>query len=80
MSYQRNAQIQPAMCTAQEFHRRRAETEMEKALAARQMSIAMLHLELAKIHRERREQLIAEDRTRPRDGVALRISRTDKEG
>ena len=71
MNYQRHAQFQPAMCTAQEFHRRRAETEMEKALAAGQMSVAMLHLELAKIHRQRREQLIAEDRARPRDGGRL---------
>jgi hypothetical protein len=48
--------------TAQEFHRRRSEAEMERALAAAKPSIAMIHLELAKIHRETRNQLAAEQR------------------
>jgi endonuclease/exonuclease/phosphatase family metal-dependent hydrolase len=69
----------PLACTPQEFHRRRAETEMERALGAGKMSISLIHLELAKIHRQRREQLLAEDRARPRNGAVLHIGRTDKE-
>lgn len=63
-----------------EFHRRRAEAEMEKALVAKKPSIAMLHLELARKHRERREQLIAENRGDLRLCAPLSIGRTDKEG
>lgn len=66
--------------TQQEFHRRRAESEMEKALAARNMSVSLVHLELAKIHRQRREQLVAEDRLPSSERAATIISRTDKEG
>ena len=53
---------------------------MEKALAARQPSVSLLHLELAKIHRQRREQIVAEDRERRLGDQAPRIFRTDKEG
>lgn len=63
-----------------EFHRRRAESEMEKALAAAKMSVSVIHLELAKIHRQRRDQLMAEDRSRLAEIRPGRISRTDKEG
>jgi len=63
-----------------EFHRRRAESEMEKALAAGRMSVSLLHLELARIHRQKREDLMAEDRLRSREAHAPRIFRTDKEG
>lgn len=63
-----------------EFHRRRAESEMEKALAAGKMSVSLIHLELAKIHRQRRDQLMAEDRSRLAEIRPARISRTDKEG
>jgi hypothetical protein len=66
--------------TAQEFHRRRAESEMEKALAAQKMSVSLIHLELAKIHRHRREQLMAEDRLASRQPRSARFFRTDKEG
>ena len=68
------------LLTRQEFHRRRAECEMDRALAAGKMSISLIHLELAKIHRQRREQLMMEDRALSAGRVAPRISRTDKEG
>jgi hypothetical protein len=63
-----------------EFHRRRAEFEMEKALSAGKMSVSLIHLELAKIHRQRREQLMIEERAAVPDGAAASICRTDKEG
>lgn len=66
--------------SAEEFHRRRAEAEMEKALLARKMSISLLHLELARIHRQRREGLIAETRARLVRTRPFRIDRADKEG
>jgi hypothetical protein len=72
--------IAPDAVPDHEFHRRRAEIEMEKALAARQPSVSLLHLELAKIHRQRREQIVAEDRERRLGDQAPRIFRTDKEG
>lgn len=53
---------------------------MDRALAAGKMSISLIHLELAKIHRQRREQLMMEDRAASAGRVAPRISRTDKEG
>ena len=53
---------------------------MEKALAAGRMSVSLLHLELARIHRQKREDLMAEDRLRSREAHAPRIFRTDKEG
>jgi hypothetical protein len=63
----------------QEFHRRRAESEMEKALCAGRMSISLIHLELAKIHRQRREQLMIEERGTTREGAPPSICRADKE-
>jgi len=68
------------MSTQLEFHRRRAESEMEKALAAGKMSISLIHLELAKIHRQRREHLMAEDRARRLEVGQPHIVRIDKEG
>ena len=60
-----------------EFHRRRAEIEMEKALAAGQPEIAMRHLELARVHRERRDAIAMAGRLS--GGHSIQISRTDKE-
>ena len=68
-----------AMESAHEFHRRRAEFEMEKALSARKLSVSVIHLDLAKIHRQRREQLIADNRRRLSVGDPQRIFGTDKE-
>ena len=71
---------QPPADNPHEFHRRRAEAEMEKALAAKQPSIAMIHLELAKKHRERREELITANLAGLRLCAPASINRTDKEG
>ena len=64
--------------TDPEYHRRRAEVEMEQALRAKLSEEAMIHLELARIHREKRDELAQAKRVR----LALdrpRIGRTDKE-
>ena len=52
---------------------------MERALAAQEISVSVLHLELAKIHRQRRQELVAEQRACLRAEPAA-IFRTDKEG
>jgi len=44
------------------------------------MSVLLIHLELAKIHRQRRDELIANDRARTAANPPSRIYRTDKEG
>jgi endonuclease/exonuclease/phosphatase family metal-dependent hydrolase len=62
-----------------EFHRRRAEMEMERALAAGQLSIAVRHLELARLHRERRAEL-GRSVAAPNRARSCPIDRTDKEG
>ena len=74
----RLAAISPAQ-PACEFHRRRAEAEMEKAMAGAPLSIAVRHLELAHLHRERQAAL------RPTEPLAnparcAAIGKTDKEG
>ena len=74
----RLAAQQNALVPAHEYHRRRAETEMDKALSARKPSVSVLHLELARIHRQRREELVAEESAQRRV-AALPIFRTDKE-
>lgn len=62
-----------------EYHRRRAEMEMERALQARVPDEAQRHLELARFHRERRD-LLAMARLEMDLGCRPAISRTDKEG
>ena len=62
----------------QEYHRRRAEMEMERALHAGRPDAAMRHLELARIHREKRELLAMAWRDADL-GDRPPISRTDKE-
>jgi hypothetical protein len=61
-----------------EFHRRRAEMEMELALTAAQPEAALLHLELARIHRERRDAVAMLWREAA-NGERPPITRTDKE-
>ncbi len=61
-----------------EFHRRRAEMEMQLALNAAQPETALRHLELARVHRQRRDA-IATDRRHFANGHRPRITRTDKE-
>jgi len=68
-----------AMFSNPEYHRRRAEMEMQKALEAGHPSTAMLHLTLAKMHREKREALALELRVEMLDRPPA-IDRTDKEG
>jgi hypothetical protein len=63
-----------------EFHRHRAEAEMERAVAARKPTIAMIHLELARQHRERRNQLAADQRPGLRPCAPRCFNGTDKEG
>lgn len=72
------AAAEPQLCAC-EFHRQRADAEMEKALAAGPLSIAVRHLELAHLHRERMALL---DPAQPRaNGHApCMIGKTDKEG
>lgn len=59
-----------------EYHRRRAEVELECAASASDQGSAMAHLELARMHRERRK-LVTAPRS-PEAGRAL-VSGTDKE-
>jgi hypothetical protein len=61
-----------------EFHRRRAESEMSRALSAGPLSVAIRHLELARLHRERRSALHLQEP--PPECTAIVIDRTDKEG
>ena len=62
-----------------EYHRRRAEVEMEQALRAARPDEALIHLELARIHREKREEL-AMARRESLTVERQAICRTDKEG
>jgi hypothetical protein len=65
--------------SSSEFHRRRAENEMEKALCAGRLSVALRHLELARLHRERRAAVHLA--TLPAEIPSTHsIDRTDKEG
>jgi len=61
-----------------EFHRRRAEAEMDRALAAREPSTAILHLELARKHREKRDRMSLEARASLL-ATPSRVFGTDKE-
>ena len=73
--------LQPNTTSSREFHRRRAESEMEKALLAAKPTVAMRHLELAKMHRERGIELMAQDRQRRlRLHPQRAFNGTDKEG
>jgi endonuclease/exonuclease/phosphatase family metal-dependent hydrolase len=62
-----------------EFHRCRAEAEMEAALAGGPLSVALCHLELARLHRERRMAL-GRSEPPPPPGAFCFSDRTDKEG
>ncbi len=61
-----------------EYHRRRAEKEAECALQAEQMDEAVRHLELARIHRDKRNRLSI-DWNQAATAKPTVISRTDKE-
>ena len=64
--------------TDPEYHRRRAEMEMERALKAEQPDEASRHLELARLHRVERERLAMGWR-RPSSLARPAMHRTDKE-
>ena len=53
---------------------------MGMALAAQRPSVAMLHLELARLHREKRDALAVEAREKLRDRPSRIFNGTDKEG
>ena len=61
-----------------EYHRRRAEMEMERALQAGRPDEAMRHLELARLHRQRRDFMAMAWRETDL-GHRPAITRTDKE-
>jgi hypothetical protein len=62
----------------QEYHRRRSEIELEQAIAADAHESAFAHLMLARLHRERRQVIAAENMRS--NGARAPILRTDKEG
>jgi hypothetical protein len=66
------------MFTDPEFHRRRAEIEMQRALEAGHPSTAQAHLQLARMHREKREALARQLRLELPEHPPV-IDRTDKE-
>lgn len=70
-----NPLVQRNAATPSEFHRRRAERELDKALSANSEDSALRHLELARLHHRRRSEMSA---VRP---VPARppIFRTEKE-
>lgn len=70
-----NPLVQRNDATPSEFHRRRAERELDKALSAASENSALRHLELARLH-HRRRTMIAAASDRP---VHQAIFRTDKE-
>lgn len=51
----------PTFPSNSEFHRRRAEVELERALTAPTWANAVRHLELARLHRVRRTRLARPD-------------------
>ena len=64
----------------QEYHRRRSESELEQAVLSADPASAAAHLELARMHRARR-QIIAQNHLKQlvnRDGGG-RLFGTDKE-
>ena len=68
------------MFEEQEYHRRRAEAEMECALSADKPTAAITHLELARMHRARRDIITEARMAEVRQMAPLPIFRTDKEG
>ena len=63
----------------QEYHRRRAEMELESAVSADEPKSAIAHLALARMHRERRQNVAQTSRQLRREKLGLPALRTDKE-
>ena len=59
-----------------DYHRKRAEAEIAKALCAKEETSAVAHLELARMHRARR---LAATEPMTVSGSPIAIFRTDKE-
>lgn len=62
----------------QEYHRRRSEMELEQAVAADDRDSAIAHLELARMHRARRE-IITKQHISAISRQGGPVCRTDKE-
>jgi len=73
-----NMRHNPPACAA-EFHRRRADDEMEQALASGPLSVALRHLQLAALHRERSAALRPRE-PMPNGHAFYRAWKADKEG
>ena len=63
----------------QEYHRRRSEIELEQALSATASESAIAHLELARMHRARRQIMAQQSLMEARRSYGAPIFRTDKE-
>lgn len=63
----------------QEYHRRRSEMELEQAVSSGDRASALAHLELARIHRARRELIAQRNLSDRRTSDGSPIFRTDKE-
>jgi hypothetical protein len=62
-----------------EYHRRRAEVELECAILAEAPECAIAHLKLARLHRARREMLAQQNLDMLRRNARAPILRADKE-
>jgi hypothetical protein len=62
-----------------EYHRRRCEVELEKAVEAERLEIATAHLELARLHRAQRQAIAEKGLESFRLMRSPSILRTDKE-
>ncbi len=63
----------------QDYHRRRSEMELERAVEAEALEIAYTHLELARLHRARRQIIAQQSLEASRRTNAAPILRADKE-
>jgi hypothetical protein len=63
----------------QEYHRRRSEIELEHAITASASESAVAHLELARMHRARRQLMMERSRAQAQRSFAGPILSADKE-
>ena len=63
----------------QEYHRRRAEVELDSAVEAEESVCAIAHLTLARLHQEKRKALASARALDVRPNGSIPILRTDKE-
>jgi hypothetical protein len=67
------------LCKDHEYHRRRCEMELEQAVEADRLEIATAHLELARLHRTKRQTIADKGPGSFRPKHSPSILRTDKE-